>query len=345
VSLSLFSLISSNGPVDAVDKVRLSLEASSASWFALVKYAGYAVAVGCAMEAPETFVIIKQWWLLTFRDEEKEETKEDKKSWLVPLAAVGLIVIVVGILIETFAEAKVSDVDALIRSHESDKISAAETSAASAIREAGNAKDSAKGAAGASDLAKGSAANAVNLATGARKEADSFEQDIVSAKKQAADAESHLAGALERANSAEKESIRLRDILGGWQLDDGAKKRFAKQVLNFPGTPFDLAVNPSEATFMEVMDTLLTSSGWVRQPPKEANGALAAILIDGKASIILSSGIALEVDKDQTESLKPALNALGNALHDELGLKQVQLHLVPPGTWGDRIHIIIGKRE
>src|SRR5260370_14157144 len=103
----------------------------------------------------------------------------------------GLSVIGVGILIETFAEAKVSDVDALIRSHGSDKISAAETSAASAIREAGNAKDSAKAAAGASDLAKGSAANAVNLATGARKEADSFEQDIVSAKKQAADAESH----------------------------------------------------------------------------------------------------------------------------------------------------------
>jgi hypothetical protein len=79
VSLSLLAIISANGSGDVVDKVRLSLEASSAGWFRLVKYAGYAVAIGCAMEAPETLVIIKRWWLLTFRDEEKEETKEDKK--------------------------------------------------------------------------------------------------------------------------------------------------------------------------------------------------------------------------------------------------------------------------
>ncbi len=70
-----------------------------------------------------------------------------------------------------------------------------------------------------------------------------------------------------------------------------------------------------------------------------------AILIDGKASIILSSGIVLEVDQDQLDSLKPALTALGTALHEELGLQNVTLHLVPPGSWGKRIHIIIGKRQ
>ena len=124
-------MILSNGP-DAVDHVRLSLETSSAFWFAWVKYAGYAVAAGCAMEAPETFVIIKRWWLLRFKDDEREETKEGKRSWIVPLAAIGLIVIVVGIVVETFAEGKVSDFDALLRAHESDKITEAEGKAADA---------------------------------------------------------------------------------------------------------------------------------------------------------------------------------------------------------------------
>lgn len=165
MSLSLLAIISANGSGDVVDKVRLSLEASSAGWFRLVKHAGYAVAIGCAMEAPETFVIIKRWWLLTFRDEEKEETKEDKKSWFVPLAAVGLIVIVIGILIETFAEGKVSDVDALLRAHESDKITAAES-------EAGNAKKSAEGAAQAADRADAAALDAEIKATTASNKSD-----------------------------------------------------------------------------------------------------------------------------------------------------------------------------
>jgi hypothetical protein len=148
-----------------VDKVRLGLEASSAYWFGLVKYAGYAVAAGCLMEAPETFIIIKKWWLLRFRNLEIEESVKEKKSLLVPLAAVGLIVIVVGIVTETFAEGKVSDVDALIRAHESDKITKAEGEATSAIHEAGDAKGSAEKAAKAAGRAN-SSADAASLAAG-----------------------------------------------------------------------------------------------------------------------------------------------------------------------------------
>lgn len=143
MSRSLLSLIFWNGSVDAVDKVRLALETNSAFWFRLVKYSGYAVAFGCVLEAPETFVIIKRWWLLRFRGEEHEETQGQKKSWIIPLAAAGLIIIVLGIVAETYFEGKVSDVDALLRAHESDKITAAEEDAASAIRNAGTAKDSA----------------------------------------------------------------------------------------------------------------------------------------------------------------------------------------------------------
>jgi hypothetical protein len=137
VSLSLFAIIFSN---EVVDSVRLNLEATSEYWFSFVKYAGYAVAIGCAMEAPETFVLMKRWWLLRFRDIEREDTKEDKKRWIVPLAAIGLFIIVIGIIVETYCEGKVSDIDAAIRGHESDVLSAAEAKTALADNKACDAE-------------------------------------------------------------------------------------------------------------------------------------------------------------------------------------------------------------
>lgn len=140
MSLSLLAMIALNGmSPDSMDAYRLSLEASSASWFALVKYSGYAVAFGCALEAPETLVILKRWYLLRFKGQDREETLEDKRGWIVPLAAIGLLVIVAGIVLETYGEGKVSDIDALIRSHESDKITAAESAAGAAIAKAADA--------------------------------------------------------------------------------------------------------------------------------------------------------------------------------------------------------------
>lgn len=213
MSLSLFAMILSNSLSDGPDKVRLSFEASSAFWFGWVKYAGYAVAAGCAMEAPETLAIIKRWWLLKFRNEEKEETKEDKKSWRVPLAAIGLIVIVVGILIETFAEGKVSDVDALLRAHESDKITAAE--AASATREAGNAKDSAIIAKSAADVAERKAAGAESLAETAEEKAGSANDAADEAAARANEANESVDAVGKRAEQIDAllaKSINRRDV-------------------------------------------------------------------------------------------------------------------------------------
>jgi hypothetical protein len=172
VSLSLFAMIVSNGVVDAADKVRVGLEADSAFWFGWVKYSGYAVALGCAMEAPETFILIKRWWLLRFRDIEREETKEDKRSWIVPLAALGLLIIVVGIVAETYCEGKVSDVDALLRAHESDKITAAENEAASATRQAGTAASNAQIAKGSADAANTAAGEAQSKVKSVAEQAD-----------------------------------------------------------------------------------------------------------------------------------------------------------------------------
>jgi hypothetical protein len=50
----------------------------------------------------------------------------------------------------------------------------------------------------------------MTIASGARREADSFETDIKTAKQQAADAESHLAEALKEASAAQAELNRLK---------------------------------------------------------------------------------------------------------------------------------------
>jgi hypothetical protein len=194
---------------------------------------------------------------------------------------------------EGIFEALSSNAETTLRAHDEqvlgDTISKAGDAADAATRAntaATGAETKAKAAGEKSAQAENSAATALVTARNARREADSFEAKIASAETKAADAESHLAESLERANSAEKESIRLRDILGGWQLDEDAKKLFAIDTQGFLGTPFDLAVNPNEASFMEELDGILTSPsvGWVRLPPKDTSGTGVTMLIDGKAS-------------------------------------------------------------
>jgi hypothetical protein len=269
VSLSLLSLILSNGPTEAVDTARLSLEANSAFWFRLVKYSGYAVALGCVLEAPETFVTIKRWWLLRFKGEEHEETEKEKRSWIIPLAAIGLIMIVLGIVAETYFEGKVSNVDSDIRTHESDKITAAEGDAASAIRDAGTAKSSAKDAASASTIAQDASSTAVVLASGARKEADSLESEISSAKKQAADAVSRLADAEQRlADSTQREAAaeaKLASIKTPRSLIKS--KELIETLKRLEGTEYTLNVFQDDESiqFTKSVDEVLREAGWIRR--------------------------------------------------------------------------------
>jgi hypothetical protein len=283
VLFSLMAMISANGSPDALDKVRLALEASSAGWFNLVKWAGYAVALGCAMEAPETFIILRRWCYLRFRDIDHEETNEDRKSWPTPLAAVGLIVIVIGIVLETFGESKVSDVDALLRTHESEKLSAAEQEAASATRDAGTARNSAITAAAASSDAKTSSSNAaaaavkaisasgdaITTAAEARKEADSYARDIAAAKQEAANAVSHLAEAEKKlAESTEREAAaeaKLAAIKTPRSLINA--KELIATLKPLKGTEYTLNVFQDDESiqFTKSVDEVLREAGWVRR--------------------------------------------------------------------------------
>ena len=284
--MCLFSLLL-DVPVDAV---RSTLEQQSAFWFQLVTLAGYAVAFGCVLETPETFLTIKRWWLLKFRDEEREESKKSQQSWITPLAAAGLIVIVSGIVSETYFEGKVSDVESALRAHESDKITAAEHEATSAIRDAGTAKNSAVSAGNAaqrareqSDEASHLSKNASTLAKGARLEADSFTKEIIAAKQQAADAVSRLADAEQRLADATQRETKAEAELSKIRTPRTLvhTERLVAALKAFKGTEFTLNVfmNDEAIGFTKSVALALKEAGWVRKQPTFINVGIPTLEI------------------------------------------------------------------
>jgi hypothetical protein len=117
--------------------VRLSLEAESAKWFGRSLISGGVVAFGCLLEVWETAVSLRNW----FRARRGLEVKENPKSWGIPIAALGLLLVVGGIVAEVAYEGLASNADARLRAHESDVLSAAETNAGEANERAGNAEE------------------------------------------------------------------------------------------------------------------------------------------------------------------------------------------------------------
>jgi hypothetical protein len=290
------------------------------------------------MEAPETFIIIKRWWLLRFRDIDREETKEDRKSWPAPLAAMGLIIIVIGIVLETFGESKVSDVDALLRTHESEKLSAAEREAASATRDAGTAKGSAITAAAASSDAKTSSSSsaaaaakavsasndAITTAAEARKEADSYARDIAAAKQEAANAVSHLAEAEKRlAASTEREAAaeaKLAEIKTPRSLIN--TKELIATLKPLKGTEYTLNVFQDDESiqFTKSIDHILQEAGWVRMQKGTYRLGVASFNIfredssakDESVPVCVETGIQIHVRS--TKSLQSLLATSASAM-------------------------------
>jgi hypothetical protein len=131
----------------APDPVRLSLEAESAKWFTRSLISGGVVAFGCLLEIWETAISVRNW----FRARRDLTIKEDPKSWGIPIAAFGLLLVVWGIVAEVTYEGLASNADARLRAHESDVLSIAEANTAAADKKSGEAEKTA------GELTKGAA--------------------------------------------------------------------------------------------------------------------------------------------------------------------------------------------
>ena len=134
ISLSLSFIIDSTS---APDPVRIALETESAMWFRDLLISGGVVAFGCLLELWETAVSLRNW----FRARRGLEVNENPRSWGIPIAALGLLLVIGGVVAEVAYEGLSSSADARLRSHESDVLSAAETIAATADKKAADAEE------------------------------------------------------------------------------------------------------------------------------------------------------------------------------------------------------------
>lgn len=159
-----------------------------------------------------------------------------------------------------------------------------------------------------------------------------------------ATSEARIAEAQRDAAEARKETekerlarVKIEEALAGWKLSTEGRERIKQKMARFSGTPFDLFVNPAEATFMEALDGALADAGWKRQEPKNMS-----ILFAKKAGIIFASGITLEFALDRWRVFEPAVTALAEALNAE----GIPAHRNAPSTGSDpsAIHIVIGRR-
>ncbi len=140
IAFSLALMFASSSPV--ADPIRLSLEAESRKWFFWLLIAGAVVALGCILEIPETRFSLMQWW----RQKRGRPLKEENPtSWRIPAASVGLLLVIVGVVGEVVFEGLVSNADTKLRTHESDVLSLAETTAGQANERASkNEKEAAR---------------------------------------------------------------------------------------------------------------------------------------------------------------------------------------------------------
>ena len=118
------------------DSLRATLEADSAKWFRGVWISGIVVAIGCGLEVWEVVFDLKNWW--RYR-EKRELLRDNPGSWRYPMAALGIFLVVGGVVGETVFEVLDSNVESQMRKHASDITTDAESKVAGAIERASEA--------------------------------------------------------------------------------------------------------------------------------------------------------------------------------------------------------------
>lgn len=192
-----------------------------------------------------------------------------------------------------------------------------------AITQSELARTAAELAVAESGRAQVSASNALALARGARQEADSFAQDIVSAKKQTAEAE-----------------LALSTIKGDRVVSPSARTKLEGELARFKGMKFDLSVarDSESRRFMSSLREILISPnvGWVQVPHV---GRFWLTNSNPQVGLTLFGGVEIEIDNSRTE-WRPVVAAIVRVLKED-GIETEGLNAVSPTN---AIHIIVGSK-
>lgn len=166
-----------------------------------------------------------------------------------------------------------------------------------------------------------------------------------------ATANQRAAEASEKAEQERLARVKIEERLAGWQLEPEARARLTERLKAFAKTPFDLSVNPREASFMETLNGVLEAAGWSLQapkfvgtPPQWATGSVACpLVVHDKACMITSAGISIEIAQERMKDFERAGAALMEGLTAEgIPAKAVK---VTPDPNPNSIHVVIGSRE
>jgi hypothetical protein len=278
----------------------------------LVSSAG--VAIGCVLEIGETWTDFRKW----LKARKDTTASEEDRSWHKPMAALGLMLVILGVIGEGVAEGFASIAETALRAHDEKVLgdtiiksgSAKDSADASAIA-AGNAKLASDVAVTKADRAVSSAKQASISAGKAIAEANTFEQGIVSARKEAADAVSRLADAERRlADSTQREAAaeaRLSAIKTPRSLI--RLKELSEALKPFKGTVFTLNafMDDESNKFSVVVAKALKDAGLIREQPSNMNigvPTMSTVFEDGaKAEFVpscLDTGIGVHVTEKES---------------------------------------------
>jgi hypothetical protein len=306
--MSFSTLLANSVPVDPV---RSSLEGKEEFWFVCLLISSGVVAVGCLLELGETWSDLKEWWNL------KKSKAVPPPSWHAPAAAIGLLLVILGVIGEGIFEGLVSMKETDLRAHDEQvlgdtimKVGTAKDAAEAAQKAAERAENASSGAVVNSNNAIESASNAGDLAMVARTEADHFAQDIVSAKMQAANAVSQLASAEQRlADSTQREEVaeaKLSAIKTPRSLIH--TDRLIAAISPYKGTEFTINsfMDTESSNFAIIVATALKAAGWVRKQPAGMNLGVPTLSMtfDRDREIVpscIDTGVSLHVPAKESD--------------------------------------------
>ena len=340
--------------------MRADLDVWSNCWFWSLVGSTIAVAIGIICEAPEvwqavglgrkTVARIRTFWYARVRKSdlngwerlcpEPLKTNEHHRKWIARAGFVGWTLVALGVAGEGVAEYFVNDAETNLRSFDQAVLTETQQSANSAAMASSLANTF-------SDNAVTASSNSLTLAKGARREADSFEKDIVSAKTQAAEAESHLAEATKSANilTAKLERLTTPRRLPHSVLVKAPLQTFRGTEYVFIGTCgdqecFDLVSD---------IDELLKLAGWkrIKGPPMRI-GITQVLIHEDKefaVDISVSTGIGMAVETPNgMESLKGISDdQLAGYIRAAISLNKVlALNVSPSDNTGRLVAVKLG---
>jgi len=304
----LISLSTTSSPT--IDTVRNALVLESGKWFRRLSISSGLVALGCALETWETAIGITRWTRMRRGLPVREE---NPTSWHIPIAAVGLVFVIAGVIGEGIFEAKVSKLETLIRAHDEAILGrtildagSAKQSAIDAAVKAREAKDNAKIALSDSGTAT-VVANAAREIAGqaeltsdaalstsekAKEEVASLGAELASAKQQEAELEAAIAPRLlppsdvtASPGSLPALFVKFRGQKVSIEYDDFFEPSLAAEQLNqlLSLAGWKTVVKPSrsflgEGIRVRASHSLIESNDPSLRPIADAKAALAAFI-------------------------------------------------------------------